>query len=105
MSSTSKRISQITYNPAKRCYEAVVTIFEGGHAHSYPVSLPGGLDAGYDRITLGILASAEKRHKADRKGMHSTRVASDLSLPVLIPTAVREATQGLWHRLLNHRAA
>ena len=99
------RISQVAYNPAARWFEASVTLFEGDEAFTYPVSLPAPLDLGYADVSKAVLDRAVKRHNADRKGMRSRRPAGDLSMPIIVPPSVREATVGLWDRLLGNRAA
>lgn len=105
MTTQKTRISQIAYNPASRCFEAAVTLFEGDEAFTYPISLPAPLDSGYADVAKSVLELARKRHGADRKGMRSMRPASDLSMPIIVPPSVREATVGLWDRLLGNRAA
>ncbi|MGR3323566.1 MAG: hypothetical protein ACU0DK_16730 [Pseudooceanicola sp.] len=106
MTRQKSRISQITYNPATRCFEAAVTLIDADEAHTYPVSLPAPLDSAYADITRAVLAAARRQHAAARKKMRSKRPAQDaLAMPVVVPPAVREATVGLWDRLMNDRAA
>jgi len=106
MSSNKTRISQIAYNPAKRCFEAAVTLYDGDEAFTYPVSLPAPLDASYADVTRAVLDAAKQRHASDRTGLRSRRpAADDVAMPITVPPSVREATMGLWDRLMGNRAA
>ncbi|WP_375687427.1 hypothetical protein [Pseudooceanicola sp. LIPI14-2-Ac024] len=102
MTRQKSRISQITYNPATRCFEAAVTLMEGDEAYTYPVSLPAPLDSAYADVTRAVLAKAQQAHRATRPGIRSLKPTRDaLAMPIVIPPSVREATVGLWDRLLN----
>ena len=106
MTHRKNRISQITYNPATQCFEAAVTLMDGEQAFTYPVALPAPLDMAFADLTRALLERARKRHGATHPGLRSEKPTADaLSMPIMIPPSVREATVGLWDRLLNHRAA
>ncbi|OWU86219.1 hypothetical protein ATO6_05100 [Oceanicola sp. 22II-s10i] len=106
MTTQKTRISQITYNPARRCFEASVTLFDGEQAYTYPISMPAPLDSAYSDISKAVLERARRKHEKALGPIRSTRLAEDaLAMPIVLPPSVREATVGLWDRLLNHRAA
>lgn len=106
MTRQKNRISQITYNPATQCFDAAVTLIEGEEAYTYPVSIPAPLDSAYSDITKAVLGRAKKMHDAEHKVLHSRKPSEDaLAMPIVIPPSVREATVGLWDRLLNHGKA
>lgn len=102
MTRQKHRISQIRYNPATQCFEAAVTLVEGDAAYTYPVSMPAPLDSAYEDVTKAVLARAKRMHETARDRLRSRKPAEDaLSMPIVIPPSVREATVGLWDRLLN----
>lgn len=102
MARQKNRISQITYNPATQCFDAAVTLILGDEAYTYPVSLPAPLDSAYEDVTKAVLARAKRMHESANPGFRSRKPAEDaLAMPIIIPPSVREATVGLWDRLLN----
>ncbi len=100
------RISQITYNAAEQCFDASVTLVDGDESFTYPVSIPAPLDTGYEDVTRAVLDRARLQHRANAAALRSRKPAEDaLAMPIVLPPSVREATVGLWQRLLNDRAA
>lgn len=107
MARQKNRISQITYNPATQCFDAAVTLIMEEEAFTYPVSVPAPLDSSYEDVTKAVLARAKRMHKGANPGFRSRKPSEDaLAMPIIVPPSVREATVGLWDRLLSgNRAA
>lgn len=102
MTRQKHRISQISYNPAAECFEAAVTLISADEAHTYPVSIPAPLDSDYEDVSKALLGRAKRIHARKNPGIRSSRPVNDaLAMPIVVPPSVREATVGLWDRMLK----
>lgn len=64
------RISDVMYNAATQCFEAMVTVGTGERAVKYPCEIEAPITMSFEQAAKGLKTQALRRHKS-RSGMHS----------------------------------
>lgn len=64
------RISDVLYNAATQCFEAMVTVDTGTHAKKYACEIEAPITMSFEQAAQGLRKQALRRHKT-RSGMYS----------------------------------
>ncbi|MEP2919962.1 MAG: orotidine 5-phosphate decarboxylase [Sulfitobacter sp.] len=70
MSKQKIQISEVVYNAANQCFEALVSVDTGNKMIKYPCSIDAPITMSFEQATKGLTTQALRRHKS-RNGMHS----------------------------------
>lgn len=63
-------ISEVIYNAATQCFEALVSVDTGARATKYPCAIEAPISMSFEDATAGLMTQALRRHKK-RSGLRS----------------------------------
>ena len=101
------QITDITYNPASRAFEARVSLTQGGEVFTYPCSLRAPMDMDSALATRKLIELGKRKHARMIKPLVARRPANVLHAKALaahVPAEVTSATNALWSRMLGRAA-
>lgn len=64
------QMTDVMYNAAEQCFEAVVTVHDGGLSRKYACSINAPISTSFAEAARGLSKQAERRHLG-RGGLHS----------------------------------
>jgi hypothetical protein len=64
------QISDVMYNAATQCFEAMVTVDTGTRTAKYPCEIEAPITMSFEQAAAGLKTQALRRHKT-RSGMYS----------------------------------
>ena len=96
------QVQNVTYNPARRAFEARVVIADGAELFTYPCQLRAPMDMDATLAARRLAEMAGRMHARTVRPMVSHRPQNVFSTHV--PADVASATDALWQRMLGHAA-
>lgn len=70
MTTQKIQISEVAYNAANQCFEAMVSIGTGSKTAKYPCAIEAPINMSFEQASKGLMTQALRRHKS-RDGMYS----------------------------------
>ncbi len=56
-------LTNVIYNPANQCFEALVTVHDGDTTRKYPCAINAPIDMSFEDAAKGLSTQALRRHK------------------------------------------